>query len=167
MNKITYTYEITRVDAENKSMDILYTSTEHGSILVGARIPWEGETIEDVVRTFEPVRYWVEQSLNLASVSVGASGTIDVPLDPTNAAPRTVSKISLVRTMRDIEYNDTTLWEAVKAQLSMADEATQEDWQLASVVQEDDQVFVAMATTLYGSEAPTRIKELFDAAGSV
>jgi hypothetical protein len=69
--------------------------------------------------------------------------------------------------MRDTDYDETqTLWDVAKAQLAMADEATQEDWQLAAVIQEDDPVFVAMATTLYGAEAPARIAALFTAAGA-
>lgn len=166
MTEITYTYEIVRVDPQNKAMDIQYTSPQYGSILVGARMPWEGETVEDIVRAFEPVRYWIEQTLNVASVTAGLGGTIQVSTGGTNTAPRTASKIALVRTMRDIDYADGTLWDAAKAQLAMADEATQEDWQLAAVVQEDDPVFVAMATSLYGVEAPDKIKALFDAAGA-
>lgn len=167
MTEITYTYEIVRVDPENKVMDIQYTSPVHGSILVGARMPWEGETVEDIVRTYEPVRYWIEQTLNVAPVSAGAGGTIQIPATPEMVGQRSVSKLALVRTMRDTDYDATqTLWDVAKAQLAMADEATQEDWQLAAVIQEDDPVFVAMATTLYGAEAPARIAALFAAAGA-
>lgn len=167
MTEITYTYEIVRVDPANKVMDIQYTSPVHGSILVGARMPWEGETVEDIVRTYEPVRYWVEQTLNVAPVTAGAGGTIQIPATPETVGPRSVSKLALVRTMRNTDYDETqTLWDAAKAQLALADEATQEDWQLAAVIQEDDPVFVAMATTLYGAEAPARIAALFTAAGA-
>lgn len=165
MTEITYTYEIVRVDSQNKAMDIQYTSPQYGSILVGARMPWEGETVEDIVRAFEPVRYWVEQTLNVAPVTAGLNGTVQVSTSGANTAPRTASKIALVRAMRDIDYADGTLWDAAKAQLAMADEATQEDWQLAAVIQEDDPVFVAMATSLYGAEASDKIKALFDTAG--
>lgn len=167
MTEITYNYEIVRVDPVNKAMDIQYTSSQYGSILVGARMPWEGETVEDIVRSFEPVRYWIEQTLNVAPVSAGAGGTVQVPTTPNTTAPRSVSKLALVRTMRDTDYNaNQTLWDVAKAQLAMADEATQEDWQLAAVIQEDDPVFVAMATSLYGAEALDKIKALFDAAGA-
>jgi hypothetical protein len=148
-------------------MDIQYTSPQYGSILVGARMPWEGETVEDIVRNFEPVRYWIEQTLNVAPVSEGAGGTIQVSTGPETAGPRSVSKLALVRTMRDTDYDaNQTLWDVAKAQLAMADEATQEDWQLAAVIQEDDPVFVAMATTLYGAEAQAQITALFTAAGA-
>lgn len=166
MTTITYTYEITRVDPESKAMDIVYTSPQFGTILVGARMPWEGETVEDIVRSFEPVRYWVEQTLNVADVPVGAGGTVEVPITPTPAGPRTTSKLSLVRAMRDIDYGETTLWEAAKAQLALADDATKEDWEMASMIQENDPVFVAMATTLYGADAAAQITALFDAAGA-
>jgi hypothetical protein len=128
---------------------------------------WLEKKVEDIVRTYEPVRYWVEQTLNVAPVSAGAGGTIQVSAASGTAGPRSVSKLALVRTMRDTDYDETqTLWDVAKAQLAMADEATQEDWQLAAVIQEDDPVFVAMATTLYGAEAPARIAALFTAAGA-
>jgi hypothetical protein len=167
MTEITYTYEIVRVDPDNKAMDIQYTSPQYGSILVGARMPWADETVEDIVRSFEPVRYWIEQTLNVAPVAQGSTGTVQISTAPDAAAPRSVSKLALVRTMRDTDYDEAqSLWDVAKAQLAMADEATQEDWQLAAVIQEDDPVFVAMATTLYGAEAPARIAALFTAAGA-
>lgn len=167
MTDITYTYEIVRVDPANKAMDIRYTSPQYGSVLVGARMPWEGETVEDIVRNFEPVRHWIEQTLGVVPVAAGQAGTVQVQTGPGGASSRSVSKLALVRTMRDTDYDETqTLWDVAKAQLAMADEATQEDWQLAAVIQEDDPVFVAMATTLYGAEAGARISALFTAAGA-
>lgn len=167
MTDITYTYEIVRVDPASKAMDIRYTSPQYGSVLVGARMPWEGETVEDIVRNFEPVRYWIEQTLGVVPVFAGQAGTVQVQTGSGGASPRSVSKLALVRTMRDTDYDETqTLWDVAKAQLAMADEATQEDWQLAAVIQEDDPVFVAMATTLYGAEAEARISALFTAAGA-
>lgn len=165
MTTVEYTYEITRVDPAAKAMDITYTSPVYGSLVVGARMPWEGESLEDIVRMFSPVRYWLEKSTPVAEVPAGASGQLAHTIDSQRSAPREVSKLALVRTMRDVDYGDVTLWDAAKAQLALADEATQEDWQVASVIREDDPVFVAMATTLYGAEAQAQIKAIFDAAG--
>jgi hypothetical protein len=65
--------------------------------------------------------------------------------------------------MRDIDHADGSLWDTFKAQLVMADEETQEDWQLAAIVSDTDPVLVAVMTTIYGNEAVTRIAALFGA----
>lgn len=167
MTTINYSYEITRVDPENKAMDITYTSEQYGSITIGARMPWEGETVDDVVRMFSPVRYWVEKEQATSQVWLGYSGSLSDDIAGTPPGPRSVSKIALVRTMRDVDYDGTlTLWDKCKQMLDLADEQTQEDWMMASTILEDDQVFVAMATTLFGEEAQARIAAVFDQAGA-
>ena len=162
MTTITYTYEITRVDPDAKAMDILYTSPEYGTMLVGARMPWEGETVDMIANMYSPVRYWVEQTLAVASVSVGAAGEAAVSVSAEQSeAPKIKSKLDLVRAMRDIDYGDGLLWDTFKAQLALADEASQEDWQLAAVIEDNDPVFVAVMTTIYGDEAGAKIAALF------
>ena len=162
MTTISYTYEITRVDPDAKAMDIRYTSPEHGSILVGARMPWEGETVEMIAAMYSPVRNWIEHTLSVASVAVGAGGEFTVDLTAGEAArPTTMSKLDLVRMMRVTDHGEGFLWDAFKAQLAMADEETQEDWQLAANLSNDDPVFVAVMTTIYGDEAAAQIATLF------
>lgn len=164
MTTLSYTYEITRVDSDAKAMDILYTSPEHGTMLVGARMPWEGETVEMIAAMYSPVRNWVEQTLSVASVEVGAAGEFSVLLaGEASATPTAMSKIDLVRAMRATDHANGSLWDAFKAQLAMADEETQEDWQLAAVIAEDDLMFTAVLTTIYGDEALLRIAALFGA----
>jgi hypothetical protein len=164
MTTITYTYEITRVDPDAKAMDILYTSPEYGTMLVGARMPWDGETVEQIAQMYSPVRNWVEQTLAVASVAVGASGEFAVPLggEP-DAVPTVMSKLELVRVMRATDHADGSLWDTFKAQLAMADEETQEDWQIAASLSDADPVLVAVMTTIYGDEAAARIAALFGA----
>jgi hypothetical protein len=161
MTTISYTYEITRVDPDAKVMDILYTSPEHGTMLVGARMPWEGETVEGIVRMYSPVQNWVEQTLSVAPVEVGASGEVAVALGGEASNPITVSKLELVRAMRVTDHGEGFLWDTFKAQLALADEASQEDWQLAAVIDDNDPVFVAVMTTIYGDEAAAKIAALF------
>jgi len=162
MTTISYTYEITRVDPDAKAMDILYTSLEHGTMLVGARMPWEGETVEQIAAMYSPVRNWVEQTLSVAPVAVGTGGEFAVDLTAEAAArPTTASKLDLVRAMRATDHADSSLWDAFKAQLAMADEASQEDWQIAAFIENTDPVFVAVMTTIYGDEAAAKIAALF------
>ena len=161
---MNYTYEITRVDAESKSMDIQYTSAEHGTVLVGARMPWDGETLENVVKAFAPTRYWAEKVAKVAKVAAGESGTIteEVVEDVPNS--RTTSKLNLVRRMREIELeaDKGNLWAAFKGVLKTADENTVEDWQMAVDIDEDDPVFVAIMTSICDAEAPSMITSIFD-----
>jgi hypothetical protein len=164
MTTLSYTYEITRVDPDAKTMDILYTSPEHGTMLVGARMPWEGETVEMIAAMYSPVRNWVEQTLSVAPVAVGTGGEVQVSLaGDASAAPTTLSKLELARAMRDVDHADGSLWDTFKAQLAMADEETQEDWQIAASLSDNDPVLVAVMTTIYGSEAAARIAALFGA----
>lgn len=168
MTTVDYTYEITRVDPEAKSMDIVYTSEQYGSITVGARMPWEGETVESVVRSFSPVRFWIESDQAVGQVWLGYQGSLSEDVLGVVDGPRSVSKVTLVRTMRDIDYDGTiSLWDKCKQMLDLADEQTQEDWMLASIIMENDPVFVAMATTLFGSQAQAQISAVFDLAGAV
>lgn len=161
MTTISYTYEITRVDPDAKVMDILYTSPEHGTMLVGARMPWEGETVDMIANMYSPVRNWVEQTLAVAPVAVGASGEVEVAIGGDASMPVAASKLDLVRAMRATDHVDGALWDAFKAQLSLADEASQEDWQIAAFIESTDPVFVAIMTTIYGDEAAARIATLF------
>lgn len=127
-------------------------------------MPWEGETVEMIAAMYSPVRNWIEKTLSVASVEVGATGEFSVPLagEP-GAVPTIMPKLDLVRAMRDIDHADGSLWDTFKAQLVMADEETQEDWQLAAIVSDTDPVLVAVMTTIYGNEAVTRIAALFGA----
>jgi len=70
------TYQVTEVYPETKTMLIVYTSEKYGTMTVGARMPWEGETLDDIAAMYSPLRYWIEQELAVAEVAVGASGTL-------------------------------------------------------------------------------------------
>lgn len=161
-----YTFEIVRVDPAARAMDIRYTSPTYGTILVGARMPWEGETIEDIVRMFSPVRYWIEQTLPVVSVTEGASGSLEEVQPPPASEIREPSKINLIRAMRGVDYGQATLWDAVKALLAQADETTREDWDAANFIPENDPVILAMAATLYPDPAvaAAQIDAVFAAA---
>lgn len=72
----TYKYEITEVYPETKTMVIVYTSEQYGTMTISARMPWEGESLEAIVAMYSPVRFWIEQTLPVANVDVGATGTL-------------------------------------------------------------------------------------------
>lgn len=72
----TYKYSVESVDKNAKCMEILYTADGHEPMRIGARLPYEHESLEDVVRMYAPVRFWEEQQFSVIDVSVGAAGTI-------------------------------------------------------------------------------------------
>ncbi|OYW87535.1 MAG: hypothetical protein B7Z23_13720 [Pseudomonadales bacterium 32-61-5] len=85
MSEITYNYEIISVDATAKCMEVVYSSEGRQTMHIGARLPFAGETIEGIVKTYAPVRYWQEQEAAVIVPEVGATGTVapSVPQPPT------------------------------------------------------------------------------------
>lgn len=76
---ITYTYEIISVDQAARCMEVVYTSEGNPTMHIGARLPYEGETVEAVVEMYAPVRYWEELKTPIVPVDKGQSGTVVVP----------------------------------------------------------------------------------------
>lgn len=74
MIKIEYTYEIINVDKESKSMEIIYRSKKYGTLHVGARLPWEGESIESIVRMYNPSQFWLENNQKTIEVEDHCTG---------------------------------------------------------------------------------------------
>jgi hypothetical protein len=78
---ITYSYEVIAVNEQARCMEIVYTADGRQTMHIGARLPYEGETLEQIVRMYEPVRYWEEQQLAVVVPQVGVTGTL-APLPP-------------------------------------------------------------------------------------
>jgi hypothetical protein len=90
---ITYSYKIISVDAAARCMEIVYTAEGHQTMHIGARLPYEGETLEQIIRMYEPVRYWEEQQLSVVVPQVGRTGIIE-PIVPSEPEPQEVSQSS-------------------------------------------------------------------------
>ena len=73
---INYNYEIISVNESARCMEISYTAEGHPTQHIGARLPYEGETLETVVRIYSPVKYWEEIQRSVITPTVGASGNI-------------------------------------------------------------------------------------------
>lgn len=95
MSDITYTYEIISVSESARCMEIVYTSPAHGTMHVGARLPYEGETLEQIVSMFSPVAEWRANSLSVVAPAVGASGQM------TDAEPAPIPLADQIRAQRD------------------------------------------------------------------
>ena len=73
---IQYTYTIESVDTVARCMVVVYEADGHATQHIGTHIPFEGESLEDVVAMYAPVPYWESQVRTLAVPVVGATGTI-------------------------------------------------------------------------------------------
>lgn len=73
---IEYTYEIIRVDEAARCMEVVYSAIGHQTMHIGARLPYQGETLEAVVAMYSPVAYWEEQARPVVLPQVGSSGTV-------------------------------------------------------------------------------------------
>lgn len=74
---INYTYEIINVDQTARCMEIVYSAQGHETLHIGARLPYEGETLEQIVRMYSPVSYWLEKTRNVVVPTVGHGGAIN------------------------------------------------------------------------------------------
>jgi hypothetical protein len=71
---IEYSYEIIKVDEQNRCMEIVYTSTGREPMHVGARLPYQGESLDDVVSSFAPIWIWLEKDMVVVPPAVGHKG---------------------------------------------------------------------------------------------
>ncbi len=58
-------------------MEIMYSADGHETLHIGARLPYEGEELEQIVRMYAPVAYWQEKTRVVAPPSVGVTGAIN------------------------------------------------------------------------------------------
>jgi hypothetical protein len=73
---ITYTYEIISVDEAARCMEVVYSAEGHQTMHISARLPFEGESLEAVIKAFAPVPLWLELATPVVAPQVGLSGTI-------------------------------------------------------------------------------------------
>jgi hypothetical protein len=78
---IPYNYEIIAVDQAARCMEVVYTSPGRQTMHIGARLPYVGEEVEDIVKMYSPVAYWKEQEANVVVPELGG-GTITPPEPP-------------------------------------------------------------------------------------
>jgi len=84
---IVYTYEIVSVDEVSRCMEVVYSAEGHQTMRIGARLPFEGEALDDVIKAFAPIQLWRELSIPVVAPVAGQSGSID-PLAPSRSTHR-------------------------------------------------------------------------------
>lgn len=83
---IPYTYEIIAVHEEGRCMEVVYRADGHPTQHIGARLPYQGETLEAVIDMYAPVQYWLSLQTPVVVPQVGLTGTIS-PVAPQQPAP--------------------------------------------------------------------------------
>jgi hypothetical protein len=95
---IEYSYEIISVDQDARCMEVVYSSSGRPTQHIGARLPFEGESLEAVIRMFAPVPYWSELESSVVAPSVGVSGQIseiEIPLSDRVRIERDAAPLSI------------------------------------------------------------------------
>lgn len=59
-------------------MEVLYTSEGRKPVHVGVRIPYEDESIEEVIFNFCPTGYWESLEKTIQHVEQGTKGTLSL-----------------------------------------------------------------------------------------
>lgn len=77
---IEYTYTIASVDKDARCMEVIYAAAGHQTMHIGTRLPFVGETLEDVIKAYAPVPLWEEALLEVVVPEVGVSGVVPVPV---------------------------------------------------------------------------------------
>lgn len=85
---IAYNYKIINRNPQARAMEIVYTAPGRQTMHIGARMPYVGETDEQIVRMYEPVAYWLEQETALAPVP---EGDVEGSIAPPAAEPVTLT----------------------------------------------------------------------------
>jgi len=79
---IIYTYEIISVNETARCMEVIYSAEGHQTMHIGARLPFEGESIEDVIKAFAPVPLWVDMATPVIVPLIGVTGVIEPEPEP-------------------------------------------------------------------------------------
>lgn len=95
---IPYTYEIIAVNEAARCMEIVYRSEGRATQHIGARLPYEGESLEAVVQMYSPVTYWLEQEAKVQVVAVGTQGSVsDAPQTLSDAKAKKKAELAAKR----------------------------------------------------------------------
>ena len=84
---IEYTYEIISVDEAARCMEVVYSSEGRETMHIGARLPFVGEDLEQIIRMYAPIAYWEERERAVQVPQVGASGTVAPVISDEPEAP--------------------------------------------------------------------------------
>ena len=82
------TFEITAVNESLRCMDVVFRAAGQPEVLVGARMPFEGEDLNALMASVAPIGYWEDLAKQVAPVTVGTTGavTLNAPINTDNVS---------------------------------------------------------------------------------
>lgn len=98
---ISYKFEVVSVDESARCMEVVYTADGKPTMRISARLPYEGESLEAIVRMYAPLRYWEEMTLRQQPVAPGTGGVI-------TEAPESARSIAYSRRAALLSASDWT-----------------------------------------------------------
>lgn len=87
---IEFTYEILAVNEEARCMEVKFMADGFPTMVIGTRLPFEGESLEQILRAFAPIPYWEDCAKAVVAPQVGLSGTVSPVVEPAQIAVDTV-----------------------------------------------------------------------------
>lgn len=163
---IAYTYQIIAVSEQYRTMEILYSSPGRQSMHVGARLPYEGETVEAIVQMFSPVAHWLAQEATVVVPAVGTAGEITPP--PSAAPPPARPAVVTMRQARLALLQAGLLSQvavAISALPSPEKEAAEIEWEYSQTMERDRPFVSTLGAALSLTDA--QIDELFALAATL
>lgn len=71
---LDYKYEIIEVAPERDQMMVKFTSTDREEVIAGTPLPTEGMTLDEFLRPYAPIGYWMEKERKTFVPEVGHTG---------------------------------------------------------------------------------------------
>ena len=89
----SYTYKITSTNPDLAAMTVEFSAPDYPTVEVGARMPFVGESMSDLIASIAPIGYWLDSKKAVAAVSVGTPVSVVIPAvtppEPPVAGPPT------------------------------------------------------------------------------
>lgn len=79
----SYTYKIISTNSDMAAMVVEFSAPDLPTVQVGARMPYVGEDLDALVRSFAPITHWESLSKQVADVPIGDEVVVNITPPPT------------------------------------------------------------------------------------
>lgn len=123
MANITYTYAIENISEADRCMEIVYSSDGHQTLRIGARLPFDDETLSDIVEMYNPVAQWLYDAKTVVVPTTELTGSKTIEEDAVAPAlpDYVIARLNAYGYIEEqIEYiteNGLEAWQAHVAQI--------------------------------------------------
>jgi hypothetical protein len=92
---IEYTYNIISVDQAARCMEVVYSSPGRQTLHIGARLPYENETLDTILQMYAPIAHWLEAEQKTQAPPISSGSLVYTP----PAEPEPIQAARLRRNM--------------------------------------------------------------------